>query len=206
MGHITLIEDIRLPLPSLESTEVQASTATQAAEAHAVPAPVDLPALVATYSALLYRVAHSILRSRTEAEDVVQDVFLRLVEHRFDLSAIRDMRVWLVRIAWNLALDRRRRIRPDQMNEIFAHSLVARTVPTDQALDETRRMHAALRALEKLPNAEQHVLLLAAIEELSTKEIATVMEKSESAVRALLFRARTRLRERLGKLDKGGKA
>jgi RNA polymerase sigma-70 factor, ECF subfamily len=195
MEHITSIEDISLALPS----------GTQAAEAHAVPAPVDLPALVATYSALLYRVAHSILRSPTEAEDVVQDVFLRLVEHRFDLSAIRDMRVWLVRIAWNLALDRRRRIRPDQMNEIFAHRLAARTIPTDQALEGAQRMHAALRALEKLPKAEQHVLLLAAIEELSTKEIATVMEKSESAVRALLYRARTRLRERLGKLDKGGK-
>jgi RNA polymerase sigma-70 factor (ECF subfamily) len=113
------------------------------------------------------------------------------------------MRVWLIRIAWNLALDRRRRIRPDQMNEVLAHSLVARTIPTDQALDEAQRMHAALRALEKLPKAEHHVLLLAAIEELSTKEIAIVMEKSESAVRALLFRARTRLRERL---DKGGKA
>jgi RNA polymerase sigma-70 factor, ECF subfamily len=197
MGPITLIEDIRLALPSAEST------GTQAADALAVPTPVDLPALVATYSALLYRVAHSILRSRTEAEDVVQDVFLRLVEQRFNLSAIRDMRVWLVRIAWNLALDRRRRIRPSQMNEVFAQSLVARTTPTDQALDEARRMHAALRALEKLPKAEHHVLLLAAIEELSTKEIATVMEKSESAVRALLFRARSRLRERLGK---GGKA
>lgn len=193
MGHS---EDISLALPAAEST------GTQAVASHVVPAAVDLPALVGSYSALLFRVAHSILRSPTEAEDVVQDVFLRLVEHRLNLSAIRDMRVWLIRIAWNLALDRRRRIRPDQMNEIFAHSLVARTIPTDQALDEAQRMHAALRALEKLPKTEHHVLLLAAIEELSTKEIATVMDKSESAVRALLFRARSRLRERL---ERGGK-
>ena len=74
---------------------------------------IDLAALVETYSSLLFRVAHSVLRSRAEAEDVVQDVFVRVLEHRQSLSAVRDMRVWLVRVAWNLAIDRRRRIRPE---------------------------------------------------------------------------------------------
>ena len=87
---------------------------------------VDLAALVETYSSLLFRVAHSVLRSRSEAEDVVQDVFVRVLEHRGSLPVIRDMRVWLVRIAWNLAIDRRRRIRPEQFDEGFAESLVAR--------------------------------------------------------------------------------
>jgi RNA polymerase sigma-70 factor, ECF subfamily len=48
-----------------------------------------------------------------------------------------------------------------------------------------------------LPKGERHVLLLSAIEELSTAEMAEVLGKSESAIRALLFRARTRLRQRL---------
>jgi hypothetical protein len=52
---------------------------------------------------LLFRVAHSVLRSREEAEDVVQDVFVRVLKHRRSLTAVRDMRVWLVRVAWNLA-------------------------------------------------------------------------------------------------------
>ena len=68
---------------------------------------VDPAELVEAYSTLLFRIAHSVLRSRTEAEDVVQDVFIRVLEHRLTLSTVRDMRVWLVRIAWNLALDRR---------------------------------------------------------------------------------------------------
>ena len=71
---------------------------------------IDLTALVETYSALLFRVAYSVLRSRTEAEDAVQDVFVRVIEHRLSLPEVRDMRVWLVRITWNLAIDRRRRI------------------------------------------------------------------------------------------------
>ena len=51
--------------------------------------------------------------------------------------------------------------------------------------------------MDRLPAAEREVLLLSAMDELSTAEIAGVMGKSESAVRALLFRARGRLRERL---------
>ena len=160
---------------------------------------VDPAALVEIYSALLFRVAHSVLRSRAEAEDVVQDVFVRVLEHRRSLTTVLDMRVWLVRIAWNLAIDRRRRIRPEQFDEGFAESLVGRDLPADEALNEAQRLRAVLRELERLPRAEREVLLLSAVDELGTAEMAEVLGRSESAVRALLFRARTRLRERLEK-------
>ncbi len=107
------------------------------------------------------------------------------------------MRVWLIRIAWNLALDRRRRIRPEQMDESFANGLVASSMPADEAMDEAQRVRSVLRELVRLPKGERHVLLLSAIEELGTAEMAEVLGRSESAVRALLFRARVRLRERL---------
>lgn len=175
------VEGYSLVLSSMESTRSE----------------IDLAALVETYSSLLFRVAHSVLRSRAEAEDVVQDVFVRVLEHRRSLSEVRDMRVWLVRVAWNLAIDRRRRIRPEQFDEGFAESLVARNLPADEALKEAQRLRSVLRELERLPRAERNVLLLSVVEELGTAEMAEVLGKSESAVRALLFRARTRLRERL---------
>jgi RNA polymerase sigma-70 factor, ECF subfamily len=158
---------------------------------------VDLAAIVEAYSTLLFRVANSVLRSRTEAEDVVQDVFLRVLEHRLSLSTVRDMRVWLIRIAWNLALDRRRRKRPEQLDEAFARSLAGATMPADTAMEEAQHLQSVLREIERLPKAERHVLLLSAIEELGTAEIAAVLRRSESAVRALLSRARGRLKERL---------
>ena len=163
---------------------------------------VDLTSLVETYSPLLFRVAHSVLRSRAEAEDVVQDVFVRVLEHRNALTGVREMRVWLVRIAWNLALDRRRRVKPEQFDEGFADGLVARDLPADEALEEARRMRTVLREMERLPKMERQVLLLSAVEELGTAEMAEVLGRSESAVRALMFRARTRLRERL---EEGGR-
>ena len=158
---------------------------------------VDLAALVETYAGLLFRVAHSVLRSRAEAEDVVQDTFVRVLERRGQLREIREMRVWLVRIAWNRALDRRRRIRPEQMDERFARELAGVSVPADQALAEAGRIEAVLGEIARLPKGEREVLLLAATEELSSAEMGKVLGRSESATRALLFRARTRLKERM---------
>jgi RNA polymerase sigma-70 factor (ECF subfamily) len=67
----------------------------------------------------------------------------------------------------------------------------------DTAMEEAQRLRSVLHEIERLPKAERHVLLLSAIEELGTAEIAGVLRRSESAVRALLSRARGRLRERL---------
>ncbi len=163
---------------------------------------VDIGELVQTYSTVLFRVAHSILRNRTEAEDVVQEVFVRVLEHRARLPEVREMRVWLVRIAWNLALDRRRRLRPDQMDALFAASLVAPGKPADEVMAETRRLERVLLEIDRLPKVERQVLLLSSAEEFAVTEIAALIGRSESATRALLFRARQRLRERL---QQGGK-
>lgn len=163
---------------------------------------VEVEALVLAYSALLFRVAHAVLRNASEAEDAVQDAFLRVLAHSDRLGEIENMRVWLVRIVWRLALDRTRRITPGQMDEAFAQSLVSRSQPADQALAERRELQQVLREMERLPSRERHALLLSALEEMNTGEIAAVLGRSESAVRALLFRARTRLRERLEKSER----
>ena len=85
--------------------------------AERVEAEPDLAALVRDYSPLLYRVALSLLRNPSEAEDVVQDTFVRVLERRRQLCAIVELRPWLVRIAWNLAIDRTRSKRPQQLDE-----------------------------------------------------------------------------------------
>ena len=157
----------------------------------------DIPSLVHAHAALLFRVAHSVLRNPTEAEDVVQDTFLRVLKHRHTLANIRDLRPWLVRISWRLALDRRRRIRPDQLDPQFAQTLAAQTLPADLILAQAQQIQTVLAELDRLPPPERHALLLSAVDDLTTPEIALILGRSPSAVRALLFRARTRLRARL---------
>jgi RNA polymerase sigma-70 factor (ECF subfamily) len=77
--------------------------------------------------------------------------------------------------------------------------LIAPGLSADRAMEESGHINAALREIERLPSRERHVLLLSSIEELDNAEIAGVIGRSEAAARALLFRARTRLRERLEK-------
>ncbi len=156
-----------------------------------------IPALVASYSGLLYRVAFSILRNTAEAEDVVQETFVRVVEHKGGLAAVRDLRPWLVRIAWNLALDRKRRVQPEQIDEAFAAGLASQERGADKALADARYLADVLAMMDRLPRKERDVLLLSAMEELRTAEIAAVLERSESSVRSLLFRAREHLKQRL---------
>jgi len=157
----------------------------------------DLTALVRDYSGLLYRVALSVLRNPAEAEDVVQDAFLHVLQRRHSLGAVIDIRPWLVRIAWNLALDRVRRTRPSQLDDLFAAGLVSADLPADQALAEAGQIKQVLRAMERLPKKERQALLLSAMDELSTAEIGAILGRSESSVRSLLFRARAHLRQRL---------
>lgn len=183
----------------------QARAIERASEPRESAAEAIVAALVPVYAGVLFRVAHAVLRNRAEAEDVVQETFLRVLQHADELAAVREMRVWLIRVAWRLALDRRRRIRPEQMDRSFAEALVGRDLPADAAMEEAQRFRRVLVEIDRLPKLERQVLLLAAAEEMGTVEMAEVLGRSESAVRALLFRARTRLKERLGAgMGRGG--
>jgi RNA polymerase sigma-70 factor (ECF subfamily) len=87
------------------------------------------------------------------------------------------------------------------MDGLLAQHLPGREIAADAALADAQQMQAVFREIDRLPKPERQALLLCALEELDHSEIARVMGRTESAVRALLFRARTRLRERLAKGD-----
>ena len=168
---------------------------------------VDVAALVDTYSSILYRVSFSVLRVASDAEDVVQETFLRVLRHKTKLNEIQDMRVWLVRIAWNLALDRKRGrkfISLEEEGAEIAACLSSNEHGADTALIAAQGHARVLRAMDRLPRKEREVLLLSAVDELETAEIAAIQGTTESSVRSALFRARQRLRARL-KIDEGRK-
>lgn len=161
-----------------------------------------ITALVAEYSTTLYRVAYSVTRNSAEAEDIVQETFLRVLRHQNKLGEIRDTRVWLVRIAWNLALDRKRRGKTRPETEDIAD--LVRTLPSSElrADDEViaAQEHARVLALiDRLPAKERQALLLSALEELSTAEIAGICSTTESSIRSRIFRARRELADLLAK-------
>ena len=164
-------------------------------------------AMVYQYSALLNRVARSVTRDASEAEDVVQETFLRVLRHHNKLAELQDARTWLVRITWNLALDRKRRARVRRQTDDFEE--VARFLTTGAASPETeliaaQRRARVLRLIDTLPVREREVFLLSAMNELSSVEIALVLETTDSTVRSRLYRARKALQDLIGagwKLD-----
>jgi len=155
-----------------------------------------ITALVAEYSSTLYRVAYSVMRNSAEAEDAVQEAFLRVLKHRDKLGEIRDLRVWLVRITWNVVLDRKRRGKTRPENDDVAD--YARVLPSadrraDEEIISSQEYSRILALIDRLPAKERQALLLSAVEELSTAQIASVLKTTESSVRSRIFRARREL-------------
>ncbi|HEU5349963.1 MAG TPA: RNA polymerase sigma factor [Terracidiphilus sp.] len=152
-----------------------------------------LAALVDEYAQMLYRVAFSVLHNTADAEDAVQEAFLRVLRHSDRLHEVRDRRVWLIRIVWNLVLDRKRRVKTRAETDDIAD--LARVLPAEGLSAEDRAAAAehhaqVLECVEKLPEKEREVLVLSAFEELSSVEIASILGITESSVRSRLFRAR----------------
>lgn len=155
-----------------------------------------ITALVMEYSATLYRVAYSVMRNAAEAEDAVQEAFLRVLRHRDKLDSILDHRVWLIRITWNVVLDRKRRSKTRPENDDVAD--YARVLPSkdrraDDCLISSQEHGRILRLIDRLPRKEREALLLSAVEELSTVQIAAVLGTTESSIRSRIFRARRQL-------------
>jgi RNA polymerase sigma-70 factor (ECF subfamily) len=166
---------------------------TQAEEA-------QVAALVTQYAGALYRVAYSVLRNSADAEDAVQEAFMRVLRHRDTLDEVRDHRVWLIRIVWNIVLDRKRRAKTRPETDDVAE--LARVLPcgglSAEEIASAAQHHAkVLGCVEKLPAKERQVLMLSAFEELSSVEIAEVLGITESSVRSRLFRARNLMAELL---------
>ncbi len=159
-----------------------------------------LAAMVDQYAGALYRVAYSVLRNPADAEDAVQEAFLRVLRHRHTLDEVRDHRVWLIRIVWNIVLDRKRRSKTRPETDDVAE--LARVLPSTglsaEEIAAAAQHHArVLACVDRLPAKERQVLMLSAFEELSSVEIATVLGITESSVRSRLFRARNLMAELL---------
>jgi RNA polymerase sigma-70 factor, ECF subfamily len=178
--------------------EIANSTADDLARTGAEEAALE--ALVNQYAGTLYRVAYSVLRNAADAEDAVQEVFLRVLRHRDTLDEVRNQRVWLIRIVWNIVLDRKRRAktRPETDDvEELARVLPSAGLTAEQIAAAAQHHAKVLACVDKLPAKERQVLMLSAFEELSSVEIGAVLGLTESSVRSRLFRARNLMAEML---------
>ena len=161
----------------------------------------------------LFRTARAILRDDAEAEDAVQDAYLKAIRGIGDFRSDSKLSTWLVRITVNEALQRLRRSRRAAEVIPLAGDLSEGGEAQDNVMDEKaetpeeQTMRAQSRRImeskiDALPESFRAVFVLRAIEELSVEETAAVLDIPEATVRTRFFRARSLLREGLAqKID-----
>jgi RNA polymerase sigma-70 factor, ECF subfamily len=168
--------------------------------------------LVRRYDRNVFRIAQHITQNREDAEDVVQDAFLKAFQNLGQFQGQSKFYTWLVRIAVNEALMRLRRRRPERMvsldedvktEEDSMPREVADWSPNPEQLYSQAELKDILsKTVQGLPTGFRTVFVLRDVEGLSTEETAEALNLSIPAVKSRLLRARLQLRERLNKFFK----
>ena len=162
--------------------------------------------LVTRHTALAFRVAMHIMNSREDAEEVVQDTFLKAFSHLRCFEELARFSTWITRIAVNIALMKIRSLRrvqtislDQEMQEgiLFIDTVADWKPNPDQLYSEGELRNILQRALDLLPHGNRVVFLLRDVEGMSAEETAEMLGLSTSSVKARLFRARLKLREHL---------
>jgi RNA polymerase sigma-70 factor, ECF subfamily len=170
--------------------------------------------IVRRHNQLLYRVTRSILGNDSEAEDVMQETYVRAFEHLQQFAGRSQFRTWLTRIAVNEALarsERGKRFRQPNNHQEFTGDpmdLFLSLEPSPEEKVSESEMRGLLeQAIARLPESYRSVLLLRDVEEISIEEVGRMLNLSEATVKVRLHRARRTLRrtifQRAGKQLRG---
>jgi RNA polymerase sigma-70 factor, ECF subfamily len=164
----------------------------------------SVEALVHEHARMVFKIAYSVLRHHADAEDVAQEVFLRVLRHGRALDRVRNQKAWIAKIAWRTAVDRtKRRAQPQEDVESAIESLRGDSVAMDDALAERQRMELLRTMIATLPRDLREPLLLSTVQEMSNSDIAEVLATPEASVRTRMARARTMLRQKLEAISEG---
>ncbi|MGH7768595.1 MAG: RNA polymerase sigma factor [Candidatus Binatia bacterium] len=157
------------------------------------------------YNQRVFRAARSVLRNDAEAEDVVQETFVRAYKHLGEFEERSSLATWLTRIAVNEALSRVRRSRlfgalDSDKDQPEKESSVKSTQPGPEEQASSRELRSVLiAAIDSLPEEMRTVFVLREVEGLSTLDASEALQLSPEAVRVRLHRARLALRSHVEK-------
>jgi RNA polymerase sigma-70 factor (ECF subfamily) len=163
-------------------------------------------ALMRRYNRRLFRVARSVLRDDSAAEDAVQEAYIRAFTHLDRYQPTGSFGAWLTRIALNEALMLRRRMRKDtvSLEDVDEAALISArgTSPEAVSWDGLEAAHARQlleKAIDALPENFRTVFMLRVVEQLSINETAACLDLNSATVKTRLHRAQRRLRTDLSR-------
>jgi len=165
--------------------------------------------LVQKYRRPLVSFMYRMARNSAAAEDLAQEVFLRVYRSRESYEASAKFTTWLYRIATNLAVNHARDTRHERpevsvsLDETSDDSstttlqLPDGSLTAEQAMVQQERLQAIRSKVEALPEQQRLAVIMHKYQQMDYKQIAEVLKKSESATKSLLFRAYETLRDQL---------
>jgi RNA polymerase sigma factor (sigma-70 family) len=170
----------------------------------------DIQDIYAQHGQLVYNVCLNYLQNAQDAEEVTQDVFLKVHAKKDGFKAQSELKTWIYRIAINQCLDF---LKAKKRKKRFGFFLsIGKEVKEDSApltafdhpgvqLEDKEGVAYIFACINELPERQKTALLLKSMEQLSQKEIAEVMALSEKAVESLLSRAKANLKQELEKRE-----
>jgi len=143
----------------------------------------------------LYRIAYYMLESEAEAQDAVQEVYLKLWEAKAALEEVKLPKAYCIRMLKNICMDRIRRARflqyPKQLPEVES------VAPKDDTIDQKTRLNKVLEAIKALPDRQRQVLILRTMDNLSYEEISKRTGINYLTCRVLLSQARSKIKSKV---------
>lgn len=155
-----------------------------------MPVNNDLDALFATYGDMIYRLALVRTRSVADAEDVVQEVFLRCLKSNPTFDSAEHQKAWLLKVTVNCS--------KSLLTSAFRRHSVPEDAAGELSVDAEEADSTVYDAVMRLPEKYRTAIHLYYYESYSVKEIASVMRTTESTVKSWLHRARAMLKDALG--------
>jgi len=166
---------------------------------------LDFQAFVHDHARHIFRVAYAVLRNHHDAEDAVQEAFLRFLRLGRKWAEVRNPRAWLSRTVWRVAVDRRRKTEPVSMEEVAGaiETLRAQGASVEELAARGETLELVERLAASLPRQLRDPLVLSTVEEMTSAEIGEVLGLPEGSVRRRVAQARAMLHEKLaGWLEK----
>src|SRR5438874_12708485 len=162
-------------------------------------------AIITANNRKLYRIARGILRNDSEAEDVVQETYVRAFTHLENFRGDSSLATWLARIAMNESLGRLRRQRPGvEWNSLPPGTLEAQIIQfphsgasedPEKSMAQRQIQNVVEHAIDELPDAFRVVFITRVIEGMNVDETAEILQLKPETVKTRLHRARTMLRD-----------
>lgn len=151
-----------------------------------------------SFHSLIYRISYRILENGNDADDIAQEVYIKLWEQRNNLGNIRNDEAFVVTLTKNLSIDWLRKNHRETTSVIDNKDISCENREEERmvARDELSNL---MKCMSTLPKTQQEVIRLRHFADLSIREIAETTHQTESNIRQLLSRARRAMKEKLNR-------